>query len=66
MFSASATLSKRAIPAYGVFMIKNKKNPELAKCKTIAERGKKTAALYRKLSAAEKQALAAEGKKGRK
>jgi hypothetical protein len=34
-------------------------------CKTIAERGKKTAALYAKLSPAEKKALAAEGKKGR-
>ena len=57
---------KRAIPAYGVFMMKNKKNPILVAAKSIPERGRKTAALYRKLTDAEKKALAAEGKKGRK
>jgi hypothetical protein len=66
MFGFTLSLLKRPIPAYGVFMMKNKKNPILVNCKTIAERGRKTAALYRKLSDAEKQKLAAEGKKGRK
>ncbi len=66
MFGFTLSLLKRPIPAYGVFMIKNKKNPILTNCKTIAERGRKTAALYRKLSDAEKAKLTAEGKKGRK
>ena len=66
MFGFTCTLlakARRAIPAYGVFMMKNKKNPILQNCKTIGERGKKTAALYKKLSDAEKAKLAAEGKK---
>ena len=54
--------NKRPIPAFGVFMIKNKSNPLLTSCKTIGERGKATAALYKKLTPAEKAALAAEGK----
>ncbi len=66
MFGFTLALLKRPIPAYGVFMMKNKKNPILTNCKTIAERGRKTAALYRKLSDAEKAKLTAEGKKGRK
>merc|ERR1712000_746826 len=66
MFGFTCTLlakARRAIPAYGVFMMKNKKNPILQNCKTIGDRGKKTAALYKKLSDAEKAKLAAEGKK---
>ena len=66
MFGFTCTLlakARRAVPAYGVFMMKNKKNPILQNCKTIGERGKKTAALYKKLTDAEKKKLAAEGKK---
>jgi hypothetical protein len=63
MFALTTMLLKRAIPAYGVFMIKMKKHPELVACKTIVARGKKTAALYAKLSPAEKAKLAAEGKR---
>ena len=55
--------ARRAIPAFGMFMIKNKKNPLLTSCKTIGARGKATAALYKKLTPAEKAKLAAEGKK---
>ena len=66
MFGFTLSLLKRPIPAYGVFMMKNKKNPILANCKTIAERGRKTAALYKKLTPAEKKKLAAERKNGRK
>ena len=53
----------RTLGSYAVFMIKQKNNPALTACKTIMERGKKTAALYHALSAAEKAALAAEGKR---
>ena len=63
MFGITTVSLKRAVPAYGMFMIKNKKNPLLTSCKTIAARGKATARLYAKLSTKEKAALAAEGKK---
>jgi hypothetical protein len=56
-------LAQRPLNAYSMFMIKNKKNPELVACASIKERGKKTAALYKKLTDTEKAALAAEGKK---
>ena len=65
-FTCMCLAKKRAIPAYGMFMIKNKANPILTACKTIGERGKKTAALYRKLSDSDKAKLTAEGKKYRK
>ena len=63
MFGFTVTLLKRPLNAYGVFMQKNKKNPVLTACTTIAARGKATAKLFNKLSDAEKAALAAEGKK---
>ena len=63
MFGFSSLLLKRPLNAFGVFMVKNKKNPELVACKTIKERGKKTAALFKKLSDADKAKLASEGKK---
>jgi hypothetical protein len=64
MFGATALVfKKRAVPAYGMFMIKQKKNPVLTACKSIGARGKATARLYAKLSKAEKAKLAAEGKK---
>ena len=63
MFGITTVSLKRAIPAFGVFMIKNKKNPLLTSCKTIAARGRATAKLYSKLTPAQKAALAAEGKK---
>ena len=66
MFSFTTVSLKRAIPAYGVFMMKNKKNPILTACKTIAARGRATAKLYAQLTKAEKEALAAEGRRGRK
>jgi hypothetical protein len=63
MFATTSTLLKRPLSSYGVFMIKNKKNPILTACKTIGARGKATAKLYKALSPAEKAKLAAEGKK---
>ncbi len=63
MFGITTVSLKRAVPAYGVFMMKQKKNPILTACKTIGARGKATAKLYNKLTPAEKAALAAEGKK---
>ena len=46
-----------------MFLIENKTNPVLTACKTIMERGKKTAALYHALSDLQKAALAAKGAK---
>jgi hypothetical protein len=65
MFAATSVALKRPIPAFGVFIKQQKKNPELLAIKDILKRGKKLGELYRKLSPAEKKALAAEGKKGR-
>jgi hypothetical protein len=61
MFGQTSLVFKRAVPAYGMFMIQQKNNALLTSCKTISARGKATARLYAKLSKKEKAALAAEG-----
>ncbi len=63
MFGFTLPLFRSQANAFTVFLIKNKKNPVLAACKTIKERAKKTTALYNKLTDAEKAKLAAESKK---
>lgn len=56
------TISIRRIGAYSLFMIRNKANPVL-KGLAVGDRGKKTAELYKALSAADLEKLKAEAAK---